>query len=75
MLYRTYASEELDRMLDFIPNVLVLDRSAERAERGDRDVWLRCQVVTWVGCGNPPGQSRAGQGGIILLTQPIVQSL
>ena len=32
-------------------------------------------VATWVGCGNPPGQSRAGQGGIILLTQPIVQSL
>ena len=52
MLYRTHASEELDRMLDFIPNVLVLDRSAERAEReiamfgyGVR------QVVIWVGCG------------------------
>ena len=51
MLYRTHAGEELDCMLDFIPNVLVLDRSAERAER-EIAMYGYGVVVIWVGCGN-----------------------
>ena len=51
MLYRTHAGEELDRMLDFIPSVLVLDRSAERAER-EIAMFGYGVVVIWVGCGN-----------------------
>ena len=51
MLYRTYASEELDRILDFIPNVLVLDHSAERAER-EIVMFGYGVVATREGCGN-----------------------
>ena len=50
MLYRTHAGEELDRILDFIPNVLVLDRSAERNE--EIAMFGYGVVVIWVGCGN-----------------------
>ena len=78
MLYRTHAGEELDRMLDFIPNVLVLDRSPERAER-EIAMFGYGVVVIWVGCGNTfparLGRVERNRGDIILFTQPVFQSL
>ena len=78
MLYRTHAGEEFDRMLDFIPNVLVLDRSAERAER-EIAMFGYGVVVIWVGYGNTflarLGRVERNRGDIILFPQPVVQSL